>query len=748
MCARLKKEKHDVFVLTGEDTGDIKSVHVFQDYRFAFNSESITSIMKSVTPEIVIFCGAQDESYDWENSTVYFVQYISGLMNILLCANAIMVKKFIYLSTCNVFDGNVEEVVNEMTIPIAVSERSKRILQGEQVCRTNLGGDKNFETIIVRLPEIYGIEGSYYTPGICAEMANVSLNRLIIEMDHSKKYNLMHLDDAVDGIYKVIISKSDVHLELPEVVHTDSSYKLNSVSMQEPIIHFTTDELNTQREIKEVFEKCSEITIESIEGDEQQDTVFQKKNYPKFESLTQKFYGFSPKYPLEAGICDFYKKFSKLAGDRNGNKNKRITNQTEKIKKIKKIFMPLIETVLAFIIVQMFIILTQRAVFHQVVDVYLLYVIVIAVTLGSMPAVIAFFLSVIGKLGLIFTDGNLIESITNYELYLWMIQLFLISILTGYIKDYYKRMMSNMKEENIYLKHELESVKEINTSNVEVKNVFEERLVNYRDSYAKVSEMLSELDELEAIAVMFKAAPVIAKIINSPDVAIYIYESKYDYCRLIAATTETVRKKGKSFKLQNFSGLSETIKTKGVFMNRTLKAGYPMLASGTYNEEKLEVIIMVWSMEIDKINLHVSNMLSMASKSIERSMSRAVTYMNSVKQDAYIAGTNILETKAFRNMLEIYCQGEYEGILEYSLLIVLFSEFSEEQLFKKLDHVTRETDYLGLGTDGKVYVLLTNSNELETKNVIGRFAENGIDVASVKRETGKTVDEVFTKVLI
>jgi hypothetical protein len=508
--------------------------------------------------------------------------------------------------------------------------------------------------------------------------------------------------------------------------------------------------LSTQKEIITAFAECSKTTIECREDEKTQETLKKDKDrkYPLFESLSQELYEFKPKYTFRDGINAFYQKYIKEARNLNEIDVYTVDNKAERTKITKQVFWPVIETAIAFIIVQIFIVLTQDATFHQVVDVYLMYVIVIAVVLGAIPSVIAFSLSVLGKFSLVFANGEIIENFSNYHTYLWVIQLFAVSILTGYIKDYYKRSMINMKEENSYLKNEIQSIKEINNSNVEVKNVFEERLINYRDSYAKIYEILSELDQYESKAVMFKAAPVIADIMNSQDVAIYTYEAYNNYCRLMASTSEDARNKGKSFKLDRFIELEETIKNKGVYMNRSLRADHPMFAAGTYNGDKLEVVIMVWSMDIDKINLHASNMLSMVSKLMERSMSRAVTYMNSLKRDSYIQGTNVLDTKAFRKVLEIYCRGEYEGVLEYSLLEVFSHNYGEVELFNKIDELTRDTDYLGIGKDGSVFILLTNANDFETIKVIERCAESCIEAISVKRETGKSVDEVFSKIEI
>ena len=301
-----------------------------------------------------------------------------------------------------------------------------------------------------------------------------------------------------------------------------------------------------------------------------------------------------------------------------------------------------------------------------------------------------------------------------------------------------------MKRENDYLIKEIDSLKSINDSNVEVKDVFEKRLVNYKDSYAKVYDIISQLDDLESKSILFKAARVVADVMESKDVAVYTYEAKSGFCRLMASTSELARKKGKSFRLSDYAEGFEKLNNKQIYMNRNFEENMPMFAAGTYNGDILEVVIMVWSMELVNVSLHQSNLLTMLTKLMERSTTRALRYMESVKNSTYIAGTKVMEAKAFEDMLDIYCAGEAEGVLEYTLLKVTSYEGVTEKMYEELSHLTRGTDYLGVDTDEKVYILLTNSNEEDSEWVMRRCGEHNIMTQIVKKNKGKTAEEVFS----
>lgn len=710
LCQRLKKEKQDVFVLSNDSVKERKTSAVFQDYRFPYDSESVMNVISSISPDVVIFCGAFDVTYDWKKGVSKSVEYVAGIMNVMTCAKAANVKKFIYLSSLDVFAGNTEKNIGEEEIPIPATQREKSILQGEKICLSASAENEDTIIAVVRMPQVYGICEKRVESSICNEMADAISEGRKVELNQSEVYHLMYLDDAVDAVYKILMLKQE---EMQKVYHIVPQSAVN----QELISDFFESMIDGKKSI----------------------SIKEKEQKVRFASATQKELGFSEKYTLGDGLALFFKQYAELP------KKKEIKESKKKqVKEQTKLFGPILETILAFGFTQLFVSITSNAAFHNVIDVYLIYVLVIAVVLGAVPSVLAVVLSILGKYYMLFATNLTLSVFTDYTNYLWILQIFSLAVLTGYLKDWYVRNVGEMKRENDYLKKEIESIKSINDSNVEVKDVFEKRLVNYKDSYAKVYDIISQLDDLEAKSILFKAARVVADVMESKDVAVYTYDAKSGFCRLMASTSEFARKKGKSFRLSDYAEVLEKLNDKQIYMNRKFEENMPMFAAGTYNGDTLEVVIMVWSMDLVNVSLHQSNMLTMLTKLMERSTTRALRYMESVKNSTYIADTKVMEAKAFEDMLDIYCAGESEGVLEYTLLKVDSYEEEKEKLYEDLSHMTRGTDYLGIDSEGQVYILLTNSNEEDSSWVIKRCSEHNIKTQIVKKNKGKTAEEVFS----
>lgn len=711
---RLKKEKQEVFVLNNDSVVERKPSAVFQDYRFSYDSNSVMNVMTSIVPDVVVFCGAMDESYNEGEKISQSVEFVSGLMNVLSCAVAVKVKRFIFISSEDIFSGSNQEVFIEETQSAPTSRWEKALLQGEQICLTS-NENEQMEVSVVRLPQLYGAFQESVIAGVCANFMESFVEDTPIMINKNVTYHLLYLDDAVEAIYRVMNIDSE---NLKHMYHIAPAKSVSEKEIYELFVKITGHTLNVLNE-KEI----------QIEG----------KCNQRFLSTTQEGLGFREKFSLEEGLNILYKQKKSI--------EKKIE---EKVKKEedsenKKLFMPIIETLVAFLVTEILVYLTQGAAFHSVIDIYLIFTILVAVTLGSMPATIAVVLSILGKYSMLLMNGEIIDIFTQYENYLWILQLFGLSVLTGYIRDRYNHIVAEMQNENVFLQDELKSMKQINDSNVEVKEVFENRLENYKDSYVKVFEIVSQLDDLESKSIIFNAATVVADIMKSKNVAIYTYEENTGFCRLMASTSELAKSKGKSFRLNEYEKVVECLKNKAVYMNREFNEKMPMYAVGTYSEDRLEVVTMIWDIDLAYVNLHQSNLLSMLGKLLERSMSRALRYMESIKETTYLEGTNVMEADAFYQMLDIYCAGESQGVLEYTLLVVDSTVEENPDLYTALGSVTRGTDYIGLNENEKLYVLLTNSSEKDAHGVVERFKNRGVNVFVVDKQKGKTAVEVFGK---
>ena len=92
----------------------------------------------------------------------------------------------------------------------------------------------------------------------------------------------------------------------------------------------------------------------------------------------------------------------------------------------------------------------------------------------------------------------------------------------------------------------------------------------------------------------------------------------------------------------------------------------------------------------------------------ERSV-RANRYLNALKEQRYVEGTQILDTKAFTQLVHAFEDAKRNGLTECTL-VKIDSDKKLEKKGKKISVLLRQSDYIGTMEDS-LYVLLPNTDQ-------------------------------------
>ena len=230
--------------------------------------------------------------------------------------------------------------------------------------------------------------------------------------------------------------------------------------------------------------------------------------------------------------------------DTDGKGYNRLTHHIRII--ISKLI-PFIENIIMFI---PFFVLNNRAVGSQYfdrLDFYLLYVLLFAVVHGQQQAVFSAILAAAGYFFGEMYERTGFEIVLDYSTYVWIAQLFIVGMVVGYMKDQLRDIQIENGEEIQYLKRKMDDIADINDTNVEMKQNFEVQVINQRDSLGKIYELTSSLDHYAPEEVLFYAAKVLSRLMDSKSVAVYDV-AKRDYARMFSANTPEERELGNYIK--------------------------------------------------------------------------------------------------------------------------------------------------------------------------------------------------------
>ena len=277
-----------------------------------------------------------------------------------------------------------------------------------------------------------------------------------------------------------------------------------------------------------------------------------------------------------------------------------------------------------------------------------------------------------------------------------------------------------------YLNGQIKDIEDINDSNVRMKHNFEAQIVNHKESLGKIYDVSSSLEQYGQEEVLFYAAQVLARLMDCEDVAVYTVANG-DYARLFSSTSPEARKLGNSIKYTDMEAMYGEIRERRVYINRDMEEKMPMMASAVYSEDDMQLILMLWGIPWERMTLGEANRLTIVGYLIQNAVVRANRYLEVLRNQRYVEGTNVLDEDAFTHLAKAYSDAKDKGLTEYMLLEILTGGENYERVGRAVGSAIRQTDYLGILRGGRLYVLLANTNRESVGGVIGRFEDLGYE---------------------
>lgn len=708
MINKLNKDGHRVYLLTGTKNSHTSYQKVFEKYNFEYDNDSIREILVSANPDVVIFMGAQDTRYDWENARKTSVQFTADLTNIVSAYSSIKKGRFLYISSQEVFGRSYIEDIKEDEPVSATNFRALALAQGEEICKSYYN-TRGMQSIVVRMDHLYG------TP-IKGRMDNNPCFQTTLEMLKNNKvsansrniFSMIHQNDAVQFLYQLATAE-----------------KLNYSTY-----HISSGIIISQMQLANMVSKAAGEGVEVID-----DTVGKGYRMVLSGERFEKEFGRKIFVAYEDGVkktVQYMKKHSSSflnyedSGAGWGNRLWRSICQ------IFWLLVPYLENLICFI---PFFMLNNRAVSSQYfskLDFYLLYVLLFAIVYGQQQAIFSALLATAGYCFRQMYDKTGFEVLLDYNTYVWMAQLFIVGMVVGYMKDQIKNIRNQDEDQIQYLNGQLGDMSDINDSNVRMKHTFERQIVNQKDSLGKIYEITSQLDQRGPEEVLFYAAQVLSKLMDTGDAAIYTVANR-EYARLFSFTSQTAKKLGKSIRYSDMKGMYDELIAHRVYINKTMDSNYPLMACAVYSDNQMQTILMLWGLPWERMNLAEANRLTVIGYLIQNAVIRAGQYLDALRERRYVEDSDVLENEAFRQLVNAFFDAKRHGLTECCLLKIQNTADDFKEIAQKLEKKLRQTDYFGVLSDG-LYVLLPNTDDEDAKGVMKRFQKEGFESSIVHTE--------------
>ncbi len=712
LVEKFNKEGWEVYLLTDEKSSVRHYPHVFETYQFRYDSDSIKNIIDSSSPDLLLFTGAYDESLRKKNTRQESMYYVSSLINILMAAQMAEVPLFVYLSSEEVFGESYLMPVDENVPTSPVTNKGILVAQGESLVE-RYGETTNLNTLILRLDHLYWMpKNKKDVQEIHSQLCFSAVKDKKIAVSEKKIFSSVYSSDAIYAIYEICMAKNRKH----------SLYQITSGEEE--------NEMELAGIIRETLQE--EILIkDNTEGLTMRHVMSGKRVEEEFGIKTR----FSYKERLGA-ILEYMNRYQKRFFSPDERREGGLWKLWSNIRKIFWSLVPFLENALVFIAVFMLNNRTADSQFFQKIDVFLLYVVLFAIFYGKQQAILSAVLSVAAYIFRQNYDRMGLEILIDYNTYVWMAQLFIVGMAVGHLRDRIFMIEEDKDEEISYLSGQLNDIYDINSSNLKVKNILEDHIRDYDNSLGMLVTIGEKIGKFQRGNVMVQAAEILTDVLRTEDVAIYKVSNR-DYCRLLISTTEKSRSFGKSLKYSELEKMAAALEKKEVYLNRTLERNMPIMADGLYEEDELKYIIFLWNISFERISLHEINLLKVIGYTIQNALEREDIYQNATREKRYLSDTNILKPEAFELLIADEQEARKKEYMEFSVLQLEEKVLEEGERIENKKEVLlsmenrllknlRDTDYIGLGRDGYLYILLLNANAKETEIVEKRLQDQGM----------------------
>lgn len=696
----LNKNGHKSYLLMEGGKHTYAYRHAFEKYSFSYEDESVKDVMQSIGPDAVLFMGAQDPSFAWgEKKSRELSRYTASIANVISSYAAFSKGRFIYLSSEEIYGrpGDAGSLAEDAP-PAPDGYRAMAVMQGEGICE-NCRRNQGKDMVILRLDHLYGMpQKGQKEGGLCFQKCLEAVKTGTVSASSKSGFSILHVKDAAAFIYAVISAESHAH----------GDYQLSSM------------EEISEMELARIISEEADFPVKAVER-ETDGVQRQMLDGSRFAG----------EFGLSA-IADCRKEIREIIRFVKRNKSSYTdpegadTGNKKRLSAMIKAAFPFVENVVCCVI---FSLLSSQAAggrYFEKLDFFLLYVLLFAIMHGQRQAILSALLAVLGYFFQQTVGRTGFEVLLDYNTYVWTAQLFIIGMSVGIMRDRMYHIREEQEEEIRFLKRRVKNIEEINDSNVRMKQGFETELVNQRESLGRIYELTSRLERYAPEEVLFYSAEMLEELMGSREVAVYLVANK-GYARLFSATSPRARQLGGSYAYASSGEMYEVLKDHKVFINHDMDENLPMMASAVFVEDEMQFIFMVWGIPWQRMNLAEANRLMIAGALVQNSVVRSRRYLEALRAQRYLPGTGIMQPEAFGVVVKAFMDAQTRGLTECVLLEVQADRAELAKADQALGKCTRQTDYIGILDDGNLCVLLANTSEEKSGEIVRRIQKAGYE---------------------
>lgn len=445
------------------------------------------------------------------------------------------------------------------------------------------------------------------------------------------------------------------------------------------------------------------------------------------DSIAREMYGWFPLANLSEHICDIV--FMNQNDYEHRNRVRFLKSLNPKIRWVISISL---ELIVLFLLANALERWLENNTLLNFVDFKLLIVVIMGTIHGLNIGIIA---AIIACISYATTSLEISQwQVVFYNVQNWLpyATYLLVGGISGYSNDKKKDELSFYVEEQKVLEDKYVFLTEIYQKAIDNNKEFMGQIVGYKDSFGKMYSVIKSLESTFPDRIFLEAVQVLEEMMDNRTVAIYSVEKESMYARLVVCSKYSSNTLSKSINLANYPVMFSNIKQGNAWVNIDGYSDYPDYGMPIMHNGFLSGLIFLNQVSDKQMNLEYSNKFSIISGLIKDSLIRASEWIEIQEKDTMIPNTRILMADHFSKVVEARNQMRQKEVSEYSLLRLICQEMDFVKVSSVVTSLVRSNDVLGLGADGFVYLLLSQTGDKYISIIAQRLEKNNITFETVK----------------
>ena len=441
--------------------------------------------------------------------------------------------------------------------------------------------------------------------------------------------------------------------------------------------------------------------------------------WPDYPNELRKRYGFIPMDDVLDSVGEYYAAFVDEVYSEKEGLLKRL------FKKFSSGIFKYIELILLLLVTEIIAQFTSNSVYFKFVDVRLAYIVIMGTVHGMRTGILA---ALLESVVLIFEYIGLGMSGTllfyNIENWIPFVVYLMAGSIPGYVRDKSAEETQFVKSEYDLLRNKYLFLNNAYYGAIQNKGEFKRQILGFKDSFGKIFDAVQKLDSELPQSVFLEGLKVMEDILENRSVAIYTVDSRQRFGRLVACSGNLLSRLSVSIPLEEYSEMYGEVKAGRVYKNTALRQDMPMYACGVFQNGSVVLLVVLWDASSEQYGNHYTNIFQIICGLVQTSFLRALEYEKLRHDSSVIPGTRVVLPERFEQIISVNEELKQAGAAEYMLL--RFEERDPEKLSEALSGMVRASDTIGQGSDGRLYLLLTQVTGQNFSIVGQRLAQRSL----------------------